>query len=311
MGVVYSVEEVGLGHVPQQGDHMHLARYLLDAIEESDPLVAGAVYGSTAASSVNNVSDTVTMTGAEIRRDVDFFVIFKDSSFKEGFQAIRDAKRRAVDAGCYAKAEEHTESDVLLLRPGQVDKQYIAHFERIARQYPSMIVGKPLDYLDLTPFNQSELLFSVRQYLAAKSGKFGVASLDLHPEPRVIQRCLEAPVAITRKVMQPLRAYLCRSTPTEDKAGIHAAAAVLIDAASDRQPEQAQIVQDSHRALTLYDQEYSELLEATIATANARELRTYQAWLDGKGVPIAEEAFRLSRGWQRLFEDPELVGEAD
>ena len=310
MGVVYSPEEVSVGHIPRQGDHLRLARYLLSAIEESDALVAGAVYGSTATSSVNSAPDTALMTGAEIRRDVDFFVIFKDSSSRKGFQAIRDAKKRAVGAGCYAKAEEHTESDVVLLRPGQVDKQYIGHFERIARQYPSMIVGEPLDHLDLTPFSPTELLFSVRQYLAAKSGKFGVASLDLHPEPRVIQRCLEAPVAITRKVMQPLQMYLDQSIPTEDKAGIHAAAAVLINAASERLPEQAKNVRDSHRALTLYDQEYSELLEATMAATNARELRAYQAWLDGNGTPIAEEAFRLSRGWQRLFEDPELVGEA-
>jgi|GEM_PF-6422124 hypothetical protein len=309
MGVVYSPQEVSLGHIPQQGDHMRLARYLLGAIEESDSLLAGAVYGSTA-SSVGIVHDTVLMSGAEIRRDVDFFVIFKDSRFREGFQAIRDAKRRAVVAGCYARAEEHTESDVLLLRPGQVDKQYIGHFERIARQYPSMIVGEPLNYLDLAPFNPTELLFSVRQYLAAKSGKFGVASLDLSPEPRVIQRCLEAPVAITRKVMQPMQMYLGQSTPTEDKAGIHAAATVLINVASESQPEQAQIVRDSHEALKRYDKEYSELLEATVAATDARELRTYQAWLDGNGTPIAEEAFRLSRGWQRLFESPELVGEA-
>ncbi len=298
MGVFYTHEEVSKGHVAQPGSHRQLAGMVLGVAHRHPDIVAAALYGSTASLDPR--------MGPTTRSDVDWVVIYNDKNPIGAFTAIREIKQQAEEVGCYARLEEHYESDNMYGQPGQIDKQYIQHFARVIQRSPAMVVGDPLAYMDTTPMTRGELLFSVRQFLSAKAGKFALASTSRELDPKVAQRALELPVAITRKVKQVLEPFIPEDFDTEDKRGMHLTAkAILLHPDIARLPG-AHDALENHVKLQQFDYNYTLLLEQTLKDG---DIQAYQRAIDRSRDEVFERAFMLSKAWQRVLDDPRLVGE--
>ena len=310
MGVVYSYDEVCNAEVPKVNDHWNLASAVLTMARESDVFSAGATYGST----IQLLDRTPgPMTGAEIRRDVDMILFFRVGKLGLALTQLRQVTEEMRSSGNYARIEAHLDSDVPFVKPGQVDKQYAQHFARVIERHPEVVVGEPLRYIDMTPFTPTELLFSVRQFLSGKSNKFKGATLKNGLDCSDIQRALEAPIAITRKVMQPLGKYLVDSVPTEDKKGIYEAADTLITAATEilpvSQKHVTRYVRMNHDRLAALDREYSDLLQRTVESGADKDRSAYKGWLEKNRIGIIVAAAQLSEGWQSILESSEFVAE--
>ena len=294
MGVVYSPEEVALGHVAKPGDHEALGRLLLSAAENSPVIRAGIVYGSSVYGIANR------------RSDVDYLAIYDDDAALDAFTLIRGVKRAAMDRGIYAKAEEHWEPEEPLVKPGQVDKQYLAHFAAVTQRSPGWVIGNPISYIDQTPLEKNDLLFSVRQYLSAKTAKFTKTACDLSPDHHDIQRALELPVAIARKVMLVMQPHCGVMAPTENKgAMITVSNRILNSPCISRMFPTKQAV-DSQARLLFFDREYSAALDRAMEVdGHYRSIGRYEKWLNRHTREILDQAFILSRSWQKILDSVE------
>jgi hypothetical protein len=298
MGVYYTAEEVAKGHVAQPGSHYQLANMVLGVARSHPDIVAAALYGSTA-----SVDPSM---GPTIRSDVDWVVFYNEKNPLGAARAIREVKKEAIESGCYARLEEHFESDDTYGQPGQIDKQYLQHFARVIRHSPAMVVGDPLAFMDMTPMKRNELAFSVRQYLSAKAAKFALASTSLELDPKAAQRALELPVAITRKVKQVLKHFIAEDFETENKKGMHQTASVILQHPGIARLPGARDALENHFRLQQFDDNYSLLLEQTLRDG---DIQRYQHEINRSRDEVFERAFMLSRAWQRVLDVPELVGE--
>jgi hypothetical protein len=294
MGVVYSPEEVALGHVAKPGDHQALGRLLLSAAAESRYIQAGIIYGSS------------VFGTAGIRSDVDYLAIYDNDDALKAFAALREAKQCAVQRGIYAVAEEHWEPETPFVKPGQVDKQYLAHFTSVARKFPSWLVNDPVSYIDQTPLSKGDLLFSTRQYVSAKTAKFTKTACDLSPDYHDIQRALELPVAIARKVMLVMRPYYDSMAETENKKAMATLSHAILTHSKIAQIEYSCQASHSQERLLYFDQEYSSVLKQAVYEVSLRKnTNGYEKWLGGHTREILDQAFLLSTSWQRILDSIE------
>lgn len=294
MGVVYSPEEVAHGQVARPGDHAKLGQLLLSEAKNSDAIKAGIVYGSTVCGMSN------------MRSDVDFFAIYGEGEALAAYEKVRAAKEYALQTGIYAKAEEHWEPEHPFVKPGQVDKQYLNHFSRVVRRSPGWAIGDPMSYIDQTPLNRDELLFSIRGYISAKTAKFTKASCDLNPDYHNMQRALELPVAIARKVLLVMDPHHDSPIATEKKQAVRQVIdAALTRADMVRLPGVKEILEEQ-KVLSNLDTAYSLTLSDAVSDWNShRSNKGYEKWLIGHSREMLERAFLLSFSWQRLVDSIE------
>lgn len=293
MGVVYSPEEVALGHVAKLGDHQALGRLLLAASRENEYVRAGIVYGSTVFGTANR------------RSDVDYLAVYEEGAALEAFAVVREVKQYAVQQGIYAKAEEHWEPETPFIQPGQVDKQYLAHFTSVAKKFPDWIVNDPVSYIDQTPLSRSDLLFSTRQYVSAKTAKFTKTACDLSPDYHDIQRALELPVAIVRKVMLVMRPYWAGVVETENKGAMTTLSRAILSNPEIAQLAYSRQASRSQEQLLYLDREYSSILEQAIHEVSLRKNSSYEGWLHKHTREILDQAFLLSTSWQEVLDSIE------
>lgn len=263
MGVVYSPEEVASGHIAKTGDHQRLGRRLLDVVTPDSPLLAAVIYGSTVSS-------------PSIRSDVDVLYIYGDGRESEALAYIRDVKLKARQEGIYARVEEHFEPEIPLIKPGQTDPQYLAHFRRVIASQPTWAVNDPLDYLCSAEPSEDELLRDVIGFVSGKRAKFAAAATDEDMDYRVLQRALELPVAIARKVKQVMTARYGEDAPTEDKNHMRRIGSEVLVSFIEDGIGYAKLASESHLQLSELDKTYTSVLQESL---QSKDVIRYEAYL--------------------------------
>ena len=286
MGVVYSPEEVASGHIARTGDHQRLGHYLLDAVKPRSPLLAGVVYGST-------------VTTPSIRSDVDVLFIYGDGRENEALSYIKDIKAQARNDGIYAKVEEHFEPEFPLIKPGQTDPQYLAHFRRVIASQSTWAVNNPLDYLCSTEPSEDELLRDVIGFVSGKRAKFAAAATDDEMDYRVLQRAFELPVAIARKVKQVMTARYGEDAPTEDKHHMRRIGSEVLASFIEDGVRYARLASELHLELSELDKAYTSVLQDSL---RSKDVKGYDAYLRSSRTYTIETAFNLALYWQGVLE---------
>ncbi len=284
MGVVYSPEEIRNGHIPRVGDHAALGRSLLDIVGVNGSILAGVVYGSTA------------VDRASQRSDVDVLFIYRTGELLTSLNLAKTALNDARSNGNFAKDEIHMEPSITLgsaSRSGVSD--YISHFKRVCQNNTGWSVGDPLQYLDLTPVGQAEHQADVANFLAAKTEKFTKAAFASEPDYKAMQRALELPVSIARKI-QGLSSLSKGSLPSEDKQSmLSVGRSILLERRS--RSSNGVDAQTAQEKLVAFDQNYTWALSLAV-----RGEIDYLGFIARNYQPVIETAITLSSAWQEIID---------
>lgn len=202
MGKVFSPLEIQAGIIPEPGAHEAAAHYIVDALLENttdffngNGVQAGMIYGSTA------------MGSANIRSDVDVLVTYREQLADKALPAIRWVFRHAerrfnvpveaniLPVGATFSPLEHA-----------IDPLFAEHLIDIQNQdEPRWSYGWPVDGLGIDPriLTEDTIRKLAIRYCSAKSRRLtrGLVEYDGGPDYKHLQRALELPAAIGRKVL--------------------------------------------------------------------------------------------------------------
>jgi len=285
MGVVYSPEEVAAGHVAKPGDQVALGKELIYLAQTQESIAAIQVYGSTALGS------------ASLRSDMDGLVIYNDGEMMMAIEAIKTMNQAAREAGNYAKAEIHLEPTTPWKRSTRLgNREYLAHFRQIYQQYPQWAVNNPARYLDTTPVTSEEYLFDAVNALEAKTEKFTKAYLQPEIDYSALQRALELPVAVARKVQHVTELHTLPKPP-EHKGSMRELGSAILQSLQGRYPS-AKSALALHSNLQTFDAMYTEKLDEVVRTGG---IEGYADYLHGNKGVILKTAIELSSIWQEIL----------
>lgn len=254
MGRVFSPEELGAGHYPQPGAHALAAEQIIEQLQAIGDSVTGAlIYGSEA------------MGYATRRSDLDILVRYNDtdSSAHETQQAIEDAIARVqAQTNVYIEPNIIGEAEVAAgTHQFAKDLPFIDHLVTMSHESPYRFGDATRGFTGLSDYPAEDQLLLAREiterYLEIKVLKF--EELAKRVSLKGLQRALELPSAISRKLQ------ICEQ-PADDlhddpafyrrknlEARLQAIAAVN------------PAIAEPAAWLVKHDQEYTELLEDTIA----------------------------------------------
>ena len=294
MGVVYSPVEVINGEIPNHGDHRELGKSLLEFVRNEPSLRAGILYGST-------VYDK-----ASLRSDVDVLYVYEDDGLLSALTSYRSLVRNLGFAGNYARPEAHFEPTKPLLKDGQSDKQYIAHFKRVQAKFPEWTINNPLQYLDLTDSSKNELTRNTIGFVARKQAKFAKALVtERDPEDyQTYQRALECPIAIARKIVQLIEPNIEVICPAEDKKAVNSTIQTIFARLVDDGSYAANEADVLHHSLIDIDNQYTQVLTEVLDTGNVLK---YITFLRNNRDEAISQALKLSVAWQKILETSDIA----
>ncbi|MEK7602813.1 MAG: nucleotidyltransferase domain-containing protein [Patescibacteria group bacterium] len=189
MGKVFTPEDIKVEAWPRPGAHALAAEDLLDALEHARYVDGAVVYGSTA------------MGAADIRSDVDVFIcttaggVDQTTDLAYDLRGIFSAIRHNHHVPVEAQVIEQT---ALFDGRHTIDNCFLAHLNTVNSEW---VTGHdPREFISQLPLSPHEIL---RSYVAAKQRKFANAIFQPFkpPDYYVMQRSLELPVALGRKII--------------------------------------------------------------------------------------------------------------
>lgn len=195
MGKVFTPEEVAFSQIPQIGAHQQAATFIMDTLVGKtvpDGLEGALIYGS--------VPDGMS----SLRSDVDFLVAY-DPNFTTCLDDVAGAVQVAQDQ--YHVPVELTALSTRDIQQGWhgIDPLFLRHLLR-AQNRGRFCYGQPASLLDdsVGTYNISrqQAFDTMRDYCREKTEKFAKAvANDRYIDPHLLQRALEAPKNIGRKVL--------------------------------------------------------------------------------------------------------------
>ncbi|MEK7621499.1 MAG: nucleotidyltransferase domain-containing protein [Patescibacteria group bacterium] len=317
MGKVYTLEQVSAGQVPSLGAHEKAASQILSGFKESevtDRNAAALVFGSTA-------------TGkADERSDLDLLVTY--SSDGEAEKALLDEVRQIVDAaaleyGVIPEFKAMPEDDVTKVVYDEdsgdsyrTDPLLATHLLDIYKSYPNMSHNNPvkemeeiaIDLRDLsqaTPEQKLTVAMLAVKYTESKVEMFRQGYVhsfvtDADGYIKIVQRALEAPKAMGRKVLAQIGTESCRtqSYDVTDKSEMQR----LLQEAAEKHIgyKKGRQLQEAQTLLVNFDSEYLAILRQAIATGQVAE---YEKWIRENSKEIIWAAKQMSEIWGEEMRD--------
>lgn len=203
MGKVFSPLEIQSGYIPEPGAHVAAAGHIIDALllDNNAPIFngngvhSGMIYGSTA------------MGSANLRSDVDVLLNFHEDEAHEALPLIRRVFRDTEQT-----YKVPIESNILpvgatmSLLEHAIDPLFAQHLLEIQYQdEPRWSYGWPVNGLniDTTVLTEDAYRKLAIRYCSTKLRQFarGLVDYDGEPDYKHMQRALELPAAIGRKVL--------------------------------------------------------------------------------------------------------------
>ncbi len=310
MGKVYTPEQVSANQVPILGAHEKAATQILDDLKSS-PITTEAsnalIFGSTA-------------TGkADQRSDLDLLVTYQADS--NAIQALLDEVATIIDEAAirYGVVPEFKALPKDRVTTGgyedgggtyRTDPLLAAHLIQIHEQYPHMSHNNPIEELEdialdlynlheATPEQKLLIARLAVEYTEGKRDMFEddyAHSLVTNPERyyNSMQRALEAPKAMGRKVLAQLSAD-SNGPFTYDVTNKSEMQQLLQDAAMDKIGlKKGSELADAQARLITFDAEYLEILLEAVKTG---EVNQYQEWIQANRNEIIWAARNMSEIW--------------
>lgn len=281
MGKVFTPEEVMFGQIPQEGDHLRAAEFVMDYLFRApvSGIEGGLIYGSVADGRSN------------VRSDIDFLVLY-DPEHTACLDSVAGAIKSAE--GNFLVPFELTALSAEDVEQGfhTVDPLFLRHLLR-AEQSGKFCYGEPATALDATVAthnaSREHILHTIRAYCAQKTAKLakGVAN-ERYVDAHLLQRALEVPKNLGRKVLmltRPDTSVLTGNEITESFAHILR----LL------QPDEGTFesgVGWSLGRVAQFDHDYTQLLRLTIDEP-AEMIDAYTAWLEQHKHTIARLALDI------------------
>lgn len=293
MGVVFSPEAVASGNVPELGSQAVASDFVLDRLfnetATAEGLLAGMTYGSTTNESVGR------------RSDLDILIVYSAPFAAQSLDKCRRVFKSATDL-FVVPIEPHI-SPIYAGSTGRADHQldytFHSHFQDVARKDDGRWTrNDPLSYLEMPVYSPGEIVAVTQGFVGNKVYKFAKSATDEKRENKNIQRGLELPSSLARRVFDVVA---LTDDPVEfdraDRKSLSALSGEYLNAYDLDTEDGAQ----SHRALVDLDKEYSEILENTLN--GDLPLSYYSAWLYSEYFNIQLHAVRLASAWQRVIND--------
>jgi hypothetical protein len=327
MGRVYTPEEVWDFHVSETPRHREAGRFALHALFPKDPadnrililndepiFTSAMIYGSS-----------VDGPGPNIRSDLDLLVTHSDNVSKNYAKSRLGDIVDETEAGYKLKVEPKLFPDSGITK-NEVDPLWAEHIVDVKQRLPGWCVNDPsrilVPHLLKSDDWEGHALLGLR-YLDGKAAEFSEAiwSYVGFANYTVLQRALELPSAIGRKILPATKMPGEILPPISDKAGTRALVEQrIIDNFDSIQG--AQLLEDQ-RALAAKDTEYTRRLMGAMEIRRLlkqshnkslngvnrprNRMAEYDNWLEDNYVEACTRAERLSRGWALLLEQEIIV----
>jgi len=270
MGKIYSWERIENGNIPTPDQFSCAKRFVLDELLKFVPedIYGAKVFGSVAKNSPSN------------RSDFDLLVLINNEGvFGELNNLVQEIKK-----------ETEVEVEPLVLTIDQakqglhtIDPNFYRHFQKIPNE-GNLVGSDPLNMVQ--PFSESQEKFLI-DYLRQKLRRFNQGGFDSSEteELNLIQRVLESPIAIGRKVISLLREKNKFEWDEDDdgKKSVIRNYKRLMDGLEIDTSDFDQIVS--------IDQKYNVFLKESLEQKHDR--REYRQFLDD----IKTESLPLARNW--------------
>jgi predicted nucleotidyltransferase len=313
MGKVFSPEQIKSGDIPEDGAHEKAGRYVLeslfdppglwvpinetrrqlnyDVMQRVSGINAGMVYGSTALGSAN------------VRSDLDVLVTYYTNhpqvltTMREVFEETQ--KRFKVPV------EHHIVPVVSLLSPLEhtIDPLFAKHlFEIQAQDEPRWSYNWPVDGLRWgDAVDEQQVRALAIRYCSAKRRQLVNGTVDYRGNPNyaVMQRALELPAAIGRKVLAATDGQdKVDQQLLQDKSEMMG---TLLDRYNSSRISYMGEPDKSLADLSELDFEYDDLLASTIGGETA--LKDYSEWTDVNYLRALELGAHVATSWVEILQN--------
>lgn len=295
MGKVFSGEQIARGEIPRPGAHRLSADYILKRLFEDfeSPIHAAQIYGSTAIGT------------ASIRSDVDVLVVHSDGYARATASALTLARETFKDAEklYHAPVEANVLSSSSAQNPLRhtIDPLFHEHLRFIQnRDDPQLSVGWPADIIRTNPITLERIRSIALRYAGAKARSFSSASVEFDGsvDTKKMQRALELPAAIGRKVLLAVARPGELPIDTNDKPAMTYALNIKLD---EVKQDIDNVGVKCQYALSILDHDYTSLLHATLQ-GNV-SIREYEAWLNRNYLDANRMAYEVSSMWSNIIEN--------
>ena len=202
MGKVFSPAEIHAGNVPEPGAHNAAALFIVDALFKptldlfnNNGVDGGMIYGSTA------------MGSANMRSDVDVLATYDQNRADRALPMIRRVLHRArVDYKVPVESNILAVGAVYSPLEHAIDPLFAKHLLEIQEQDdPRWSYNWPVSGLALAPsaVTKENVRMVAIRYCSAKARRLARGLIEQSDEPdyKTMQRALELPAAIGRKVL--------------------------------------------------------------------------------------------------------------
>lgn len=213
MGKIYSPEEVASGWIPEIGSHEQAARFIMDELikpELINDIVLADGYVSTPYAESGMVYGSVAMGAANRRSDLDVLLNYHDNEAGLVLPRIASVLQSAEE-----QFKVHPEANIypvgVLGDPRQhtIDALFAEHLIAIqAQDEPRWSYNWPVDSLIVSDYrvdfeDKDRIRAIALRYVSAKATQFARAIVGYRDKPdyRVLQRALELPTALGRKIL--------------------------------------------------------------------------------------------------------------
>lgn len=191
MGKIFSWDEILNKRVPEMNSFSHIAKTIRERLEAIDSILGGIICGS------------VLKNSHTVRSDIDCLVVYEEKWHNLIVKALQDiycsAARMHIPVGfipvdlSVAKSSSH-----------HISLSFAAHLDQSAMN-GGVIRQNPLPFFN---FDNKDILQDVHNYVSQKMRKLESGNIEISDmgsyEPelyRLLQKALEAPVHIARKML--------------------------------------------------------------------------------------------------------------
>jgi hypothetical protein len=287
MGVVPSIEQVRAGQLPHFGQSIEAAHAMRGLVAPDGPIVAGIWYGST------------VYGQATLLSDLDVRLFYQPNREQDAIDQYQSCLSDLQAAGNNTPVEAHL-SDTVIRRFLPGDLQYTEHLLRTIRDKPEWALGQPEQYLPTQAVTPEAILTDAFGFIESKWQKFAKVEAYDQVDYKVMQRALELPTAIGRKVFSVLRLTDGTDFDTVDKRSMRQKAVQYLEGAVMAGVSGAIPTLRAHSLLLAAERECANSIESIVYDQGSPDC--YEAWLRYRYPVVVRQARVYASGWRRILD---------